>query len=135
MHKFRVGDYVERIGQDHDCLEVGGVAQVTKLTTGHNGQPCYELDVGGEHAEKYLALYLGNKGGKMEKPETQLEKDALASAKAEVVKQQIEQKSVAYKSAMNNYLFNEREAQRFRITADELAEVLVITTQEKKQLF
>ncbi len=71
---------------------------------------------------------------KMEKPETQLEKDALVKAKEDVVEAEIENKAITYKANMREYMDAESNARRYRKQANEMAEKLGITPAEKKQL-
>ena len=71
----------------------------------------------------------------MEKPETQLEKNALAEAKKKAIEQEIGNKAVGYENAMKEYISLERQAQSYRKKADELAEKLGVTVAEKKELF
>jgi len=87
------------------------------------------------------ALYIninhefGTEETKMEKPNTQLEKNALAKAKADAIEKETEIKAQQYGSAMKEFIQVEREARSYRKQADELKDKLGITTNEMKELF
>ena len=72
---------------------------------------------------------------KMKKPTTQLEKNALKEAKKEIIATAVEKKSVTYKLAMNDFMYNENKAQMYREKADKQRDILGITDKEMKELF
>ncbi len=71
---------------------------------------------------------------KMKKPETELEKNALALAKKEAIEEEIKVKAVGYKDTMRNFITESHTAKRHQAKADEYADVLGITDEEKKEL-
>jgi len=71
----------------------------------------------------------------MKKPETQLEKDALAKAKKDTVTRAIDIKALDYEAEMKNFISYQKEADRNQAKADELADTLGITKEERKDLF
>lgn len=70
----------------------------------------------------------------LKKPETTLEKNACKKAKEDAVKEAIELKAIEYKQNVEDWANQERLAKRYRKQANELAEKLGLTTQEKKEL-
>ena len=75
-----------------------------------------------------------NGGINMDKPETQLEKNACEEAKVKVVAEETRKKAELYESGVRDFVTYERNALSYRKRADELREKLGITDKQKKDL-
>ncbi len=76
-----------------------------------------------------------DKGGKMEKPNTQLEKNACKQAKEKAIKDATDRKAECYEIDMKTYISTENKARDYRKDADKLGDTLGITDKDKKELF
>ena len=71
----------------------------------------------------------------IEKPSTNLEKNACKKAKEESIESAINAKKFEYREVMDSFLSDEKTARRYRKLADDLKEKLGVTDKEMKELF
>ena len=72
---------------------------------------------------------------KMEKPTTELEKNACKLAIKEAIDVETRRKAEEYKRGMVDFIRNETEARKYRKMADTIAETLGLTKEQIKELF
>jgi len=78
--------------------------------------------------------HLIEKGKKMEKPKTKLEKRACEEAKEEAVKIAVDKKRVEYVKAIERFMVEEKNARDFREQADKLKDLLGLTKEQIEQM-
>ena len=71
----------------------------------------------------------------MNKPKTNLEKEACKKAKKEAIEKAIDTKKVVYADAMTHYISAQNSANNYQAQADEYVETLGITPAQKAELF
>ncbi|KKL93497.1 hypothetical protein LCGC14_1874100 [marine sediment metagenome] len=71
----------------------------------------------------------------IEKPSTNLKKNACKKAKEESIESAINAKKFEYREVMDSFLSDEKTARRYRKLADDLKEKLGVTDKEMKELF
>ena len=134
IDELKVGDKVKQIDDtmfDGNHYAVIDSFEDDTVVHTHNDSLCSGMRI---HFTPFTFLKIVEEK-QMKKPETQIETDALKKAKKDVVDAEIDSKASAYREIMRQYIELEKNAQRYRKEADELADVLGITKEEKKQIF
>ena len=121
-------------------VDTGGFLVTTKDNHDIIGSISFEMTNDGQSF--FNEIFNREETKKMEKPKTELEKEACSRAKRTVIEEALEAKAVIYKHnmdkliALNNMITNrELEVEDYKKQYAELADKLSVTKNDEKQLF
>jgi hypothetical protein len=158
QYKFKVGDRIRGNGNNTYMLTGKGVICIVQnIKSGvaediqvqiENGKTSQERDLFWVSSQKFdlvqpfnncwfspLQQQMKTEEQKMNKPETQMEKEACKQAINSEIQKVTDRKAEEYKMSFQNFLSHEKNARQYRAQADELKEKLGITAAQMKEIF